>query len=120
FILSISISSLATFPFMVKVISEIVPRKEGIQKTRLFQSILIFNQDLPFIIDSAKSKGFKYVLMDNNVLRLYYREKQICKFQYDLDNQLWYINAYNKQFESQLKQIENKLQKQKTINAELA
>ncbi len=120
FILSISISSLATFPFMVKVISEIVPRKDVIQKTRLFQSILIFNQDLQFIIDNAKSQGFKYVLIDNNELRLHYGEKQICKFQYDLDNQLWYINTYNRQFESQLKQIENKLQKQKIINAELA
>jgi ABC-type lipoprotein release transport system permease subunit len=120
FFLSISISSLATFPFMIKIISEIIPRKDGPHKIHLFQSILIFNQDLPFIIDSAKSQGFKYVFIDNNVLRLSHKEKQVCKFQYDSETQLWCIDEYDKQFKSQIVQIEKKLQRIKAKNTELA
>jgi len=119
FLLSISISSLATLPFMVKVVSEIIPRKDGKQKAYLFSSILVFNEDLPYMIDTVNSVGLKHEIVDDSRFHILNAEKSICTFNFDDKNQIWRIETYDKPFESQLKRLEKKLQREKSRKTKL-
>jgi ABC-type lipoprotein release transport system permease subunit len=112
-VLSIGVSVLATLPFIVKILTEIIPSKPKKGDRMPFQNVLIFSADISSLTEKAQQFNLYTNLVPEVKLSLFAKQHTICVFEYSPQDQYWSVINYDPKYEKILRELERKIHKSK-------
>lgn len=112
-LLSIGVSALATLPFLVKILAEIVPSKPKTSDNTPFQTVLIFAEDIRPLIEMAQHLNLFATLVPGEKLTFSVGQQTICVFHYSPQDQFWPMISSDPEYEMLLTSLERQIRKRK-------